>query len=174
LWNASPVSRTLLSITLISTLVLPLVWAVFIGAAVGLLLHLARTSTPRIRIMTIHEDRLLPFDSHISNVAVVEVSGTVHYAAAEPMLQEMDRLLPPAATIVIIDLSHAHELRFTSLRALEEWARQLEARGIRVRLAGVTEEVRGLLVGAGSHLPYNMWDPVPGRSAIECYRDLTS
>jgi MFS superfamily sulfate permease-like transporter len=82
----------------------------------------------------------------------------------------MERHLPPAATLAIVDLSHAHELRFTGLRALEWWAADLERRGIRLRLAGVTPEVRDMLEGAGSDLPYTMWDAEPGRSAWESYR----
>ncbi|MBI2185526.1 MAG: hypothetical protein HYU37_00210 [Acidobacteria bacterium] len=48
--------------------------------------------------------------------------------------------------------------------------RDLERRGVRLRLAGVTPEVKGMLEGAGTHLPYTMWDPEPGRSAWNSYR----
>ena len=71
---------------------------------------------------------------------------------------------------MIVDLSHAHEFRFTSLRALEWWAADLLRRGIALRLAGVTPEMRDLLQGAESHLAYTMWDPEPGRSARESVR----
>jgi MFS superfamily sulfate permease-like transporter len=87
------------------------------------------------------------------------------------LLEDVERHLPPAATLVIVDLSHAHELRFTGLRALEWWAADLERRGIRLRLAGVTPDVREMLEGAGSGLPYTMWDPEPGRSAWNSYRE---
>ncbi|MSO46384.1 MAG: SulP family inorganic anion transporter [Acidobacteria bacterium] len=171
LWNASTTGRVLLGVTVVATLVLPLAWAVFVGAALGLVIHLARTGSPRVRALTFDDERLVPYEGD-AQVAVLEVSGTVHYAAVEPMLEEMDRERPPAARLVIVDLSHAHELRFTGLRALESWASELERRGIRVRLAGVTPEVRDLLEGAGSSLPYTMWDAVPGRSAWNSVRNL--
>ena len=169
LWNASATGRVLLGVTLVATLVLPLVWAVFVGAALGLVIHLARTGSPRVRALAFDDERLVPYEGD-AQVAVLEVSGTVHYAAVEPMLEEMDRALPPEARLVIVDLSHAHELRFTGLRALESWASGLERRGIRVRLAGVTPDVRDLLQGASTHLPYTMWDPEPGRSAWNSFR----
>ena len=171
LWSASVQSRMLLAVTLVSTLILPLAWAVFVGATLGLVIHLARTGAPRVRALTFHGEQLVALQDRNPQVVVLEVSGTVHYAAAEPMLEEMDRRLPPAARLVIIDLSHAHELRFTGLRALEWWANDLENRGIRVRLAGVTSDVRDLLQGAGSHLSYTMSDPTPGRSAWTSYRE---
>jgi SulP family sulfate permease len=166
MWRASPASRFLLAVTTASTLVMPLHWAAFVGAGLGLLIHLARTSAPRVRALTFRDDRLVPVEpGETPSVVVLEVSGAVHYAAVDPLLEDVERALPPAATLVIVDLSHAHELRFTGLRALEWWATDLERRGIRLRLAGVTPEVREMLEGAGTHIPFTMWDPEPGRSA---------
>ena len=107
------------------------------------------------------------------SAVVLEISGSVHYAAAEALLEEVGRHVPPGARLVIVDLSHAHELRFTGLRAIEWWAADLAKRGTELRLAGVTPEVRDLLQGSGSHLPYTMWDPEPGRSALTSYREAT-
>jgi SulP family sulfate permease len=172
MWRASPASRLLLVVTTVSTLVMPLHWAVFVGAGLGLVIHLARTSAPRVRPLTPRGDRLAPVEpGENPPVVVLEVSGSVHYAAVDPLLADMERHLPPAAKLVIVDLSHAHELRFTGLHALEWWAGDLERRGIRLRLAGVTPELRGMLEGAGTHLPYTMWDPEPGKSAWNSYRE---
>ncbi|MSO82880.1 MAG: SulP family inorganic anion transporter [Acidobacteria bacterium] len=172
MWNASGVSRLLLVTTLVSTLVLPLAWAVFVGAGLGLVIHLVRTSTPRVRALSFKEDRLVPVEEGPDqSVVVLEISGAVHYAAAEPLIDQLQQQLPSAARLVIVDLSHAHEFRFTGLRALEWWAADLTRRGIEVRLAGVTPEVRDLLQGAESHLAYTMWDPEPGRSAWNSFHE---
>lgn len=172
MWRSSASSRLLLLATAVSTLVLPLTWAVFVGAGLGLLMHLARTSTPRVRALTFKDDRLVPIGpTENPSVVVLEISGVLYYAAVEPLLEQVERSLPPAARLVIIDLSHAHELRFTGIRALEWCGVELERRGIRMRLAGVTPEVRDILQGSGSHLPYTIWDPEPGRSAWNSYRE---
>jgi SulP family sulfate permease len=166
MWRASAASRLLLAVTTLSTLVMPLHWAVFVGAGLGLLIHLARTSAPRVRPLTFRDDRLVPIEPDENpSVVVMEISGGVHYAAVDPLLEDVERHLPSAARLVIVDLSHAHELRFTGLRALEWWAADLERRGIRLRLAGVTPEVREMLEGTATHIPFTMWDPEPGRSA---------
>jgi SulP family sulfate permease len=169
-WKASRTSRLLLAITAASALVLPLTWAVFTGAGLGLVIHLARTSAPRVRALTFKGDRLVPVDEGQNpTVVVLEVSGAVHYAAVEPLLENAERHLPAAVRLVILDLSHAHELRFTGVRAFEWWAGDLKRRGIRLRLAGVAPEVRDLLKSTDSHLAYTMWDPEPGRSAWNSY-----
>jgi SulP family sulfate permease len=166
MWRASAASRFLLAVTAASTLVMPLHWAAFVGAGLGLVIHLARTSAPRVRALTFRHDRLVAIEPDESSpVVVLEVSGAVHYAAVDPLLADLERHLPPTAKLVIVDLSHAHELRFTGLRALEWWSGDLERRGIRLRLAGVTPDIREMLEGAGTHLPYTMWEPEPGRSA---------
>jgi sulfate permease, SulP family len=172
-WKASSASRLLLGITVASALVLPLVWAVFVGAGLGLVIHLARTSAPRVRALTFKDDRLVAVgEGQNPSVVVLEVSGAVHYAAVESLLHDVERHLPPAVQLVIVDLSHAHELRFTGVRAFEWWAGDLERRGIRLRLAGVMPEVRDLLEGTDSHLAYTMWDPEPGRSAWNSFRQV--
>lgn len=174
MWRASAMSRLLLVATTVSTLVLPLHWAVFVGAGLGLVIHLARTSSARVRALTFDGDALVPVHTGARpEVVVLEVSGSVHYAAVEPLLEDAQRAVPDSARLVILDLSHAHELRFTGLRGLEWWAKDLQRRGVQLRLAGVTPEVRGMLQGAGSDLSYTMWDPVPGRSALTSYRNAS-
>ncbi len=173
LWHASGPSRLLLAVTIVSTLMLPLAWAVFVGAGLGVLIHLARTSVPRVRSLTFQDERLVAVDAGKSPfVLVLEISGAVHYAAVDPLLDQIERQLSPDVRIVIVDLSHAHELRFTGLRALEWWAADLARRGIRLRLAGVTPEVIELIRNAKSQLEYTIWDPEPGRSAWNSLQHL--
>ena len=170
-WRASTVSRLLLGVTAIATLILPLEWAVFVGAGLGLLIHLVRTSSPRVRALTFRDSHLVPVSpDERPSVVVLEVSGAVHYAAVDALLEQAEREVPPSARLVILDVTHAHELRFTGVRALEWWANELERRGVSLRLAGVTPELRAVLVNANSHLAYEMWHAEPGRSAWNSYR----
>jgi SulP family sulfate permease len=175
IWHASPTSRVLFLVTFASTLVLPVAWAVFVGAGLGLLIHLKRTSAPRVRALTFDGDRLVPVEGGTSpSVVVLEISGAAHYAAIEPLLEQADQQLPRSARLVIVDLSHAHEFRFTALRALEWWATTLKRHGTEMRLAGVVDEVRDVLQGTKSPLEYEMWSPEPGRSALNSYQRALS
>ncbi len=166
LWMASPETRTLVLLTFVATLVLPLAWAILLGSGTGLVIHLAKTSAPRLRVLRPKEARLRPVEpGDDAPTLVVEVSGDLHYAAVPPFVDAVERLLPPTARHVILDLSHAHEIRFSALRAFEHLADQLEAGGGHLILAGVGPDVAALLQRSGSRLAFVPAEAEPGLSA---------
>ena len=99
-------------------------------------------------------------DGQNLSVIVLEVSGEVHYAAVEP-LEDADRHLPPPAPS---SSSIFHTRTSCGLPGLapEWWAADLERRGIRLRIAGVTPEVRDLLEGSDSQLETRCGTPSRG------------
>ncbi|HXV61719.1 MAG TPA: SulP family inorganic anion transporter [Vicinamibacteria bacterium] len=171
MWRASAATRSLLVVTLTSTLVLPLEWAILLGAGLGLVIHLARTSIPRVRLLTADgpKERIRPIGPEDEPaVVIVEVSGDLHYAAAEPFLAEVEHKLPSSARVVIMDLSHAHEMRFTALLTLERFASDLERRDVRLHLAGVPKDVYDMLRATGSRLRAVPAEAEPYLSVRKC------
>ncbi|MGE0789260.1 MAG: SulP family inorganic anion transporter [Sandaracinaceae bacterium] len=165
MWKTSLVTRTLMVLTLGSTLLLPLEWAILIGTGAGLVIHVARTSEPRMRLLVPDGERLVAMpEGSAPKTVVVEVSGNLHYAAVPPFARRMRTTLPTSATLVIVDLSHAHELRFAAMVALEELGKELEGRGATLHLAGVTPRFARALDDAGSHLVVTLEDADPGAS----------
>ena len=75
------------------------------------------------------------------------------------------------AKVVVIDLSHAHELRFAAMVTLEELGRELGARGAELRLAGVGKRFAAALASANSDLPFTLEDAEPGASARRALQD---
>ena len=122
LWAASPETRLLLALTYVATLVLPIEWAILLGSGTGLVIHLAHTSAPRLHLLRPEgpeSRRLVPTTaSEEPECVVVEVSGDLHYAAVPPFLNEVERLIPASARCIVLDLSHAHEIRFSALAGL--------------------------------------------------------
>ncbi len=176
MWRATPATRLLLVVTLASTLLLPLEWAILLGAGLGLFIHLARTSVPRLRLLIPSGpelDRLVPLKPEDNpEIVVVEVSGDLHYAAVEPFLAELEHRIPPAARVVVMDLTHAHETRFTALVALERFASDLAERGITFHLSGVPEEVMGMIEASGSDLPATAAEAEPYLSLRKCLQKI--
>jgi SulP family sulfate permease len=169
LWRASAETRLLLVLTLVATLVLPLEWAVLLGSGTGLVIHLARTSAPRLRLLRPLDGRLAPVAGGDSPEAVVlEVSGNLHYAAVPPFVTEAERLLPPSARLVVLDLEHAHEIRFSALRAFEQLAEQIERAGGTLWLAGASVETQSLVARSGSPLRVMPAEAEPGLSVRRC------
>jgi anti-anti-sigma regulatory factor len=95
---------------------------------------------------------------------VVEVSGDLHYAAVPPFLNEVEQLIPASARCIVLDLSHAHEIRFSALRAFERLAELATYCGATFGLAGVSEEVAALLERCGASLPAEWAHDEPGLS----------
>ena len=94
LWRASGSTRLLLVVTLAATLLLPLAWAILFGAGLGLVIHLAQTSAPRLTLLQQSGGRLTRvIGDERSDYLVLEVSGDLHYAAVPPFLTEAERLL---------------------------------------------------------------------------------
>jgi SulP family sulfate permease len=165
LWYGSKETRLLLGLTFVSTLVLPLERAVLLGIGAGLVLHIANTSAPRLTLLAPAPGRLrrlLPGEQ--PEAVVIEVSGNLHYAAVPPFVEEVERLLPESARTVVLDLSHAHEIRFSAMRALERLDEELRRDGARLVLAGVEDDVVELFRRAESTLMFVQLEPEPGLS----------
>jgi SulP family sulfate permease len=180
LWLASPETRLLLALTFVATLVLPLEWAILLGSGTGLVLHLAHTSAPRLLLLRPEgpqSRRLVPTSaSERPKCVVVEVSGDLHYAAVPPFLKEVERLIPRSAVCIVLDLSHAHAIRYTALRAFERLAELAHYSGATFTLAGVDEEVEALLRRCESPLPFERARDEPGLSvwrALEAGHGMT-
>lgn len=171
MWRATPATRLLLVVTFSSTLLLPLEWAILLGAGLGLAIHLARTTTPRVRLLVrdLETGRFRTVGSSDKpDSVIVEVSGDLHYAAVEPFLAEVEHRLPKTARLVVMDLSHAHEMRFTALIALERFAFDLETQGRHLRLAGVSTEVLAMMQGSQSRLEATAAEDEPYLSIQKC------
>jgi anti-anti-sigma regulatory factor len=90
-----------------------------------------------------------------------------------PFLSAAERLIPDTSRHVVIDLSHAHEIRFSALTALERLAEEARHDGAALMLAGVDEEGRALIDRSGSGLAYVPAEAEPGlsvRRALERLR----
>jgi sulfate permease, SulP family len=158
-------TRLLLVLTLAGTLVLPLEWAIVGGALLGLVRHLDQTKKPRMRIFVPGSDGLEPLaPGATAESVVVEVSGTLYYAAIRHFLSEVAARIPPGARRVVLDLSHAHQLRYAALTAFERLAADLERRGGHLVLAGVSAEFAAYLARAGCSLTYVREGDRPGDS----------
>ncbi len=156
MWSAAPATRVLLATTFVATLALPLEWAIFSGVGLGLAHHLATTRAPRIERLVPQGSRLVPYvpvpGEPPPSIVVLEVSGDCHFAATGALLRRIEELMPEGTEQLVVDLSHAHALRFAALLAFEDLARHLSVRGAELSLAGVDEGFARLLRGTGSKL----------------------
>ena len=81
--------------------------------------------------------RWTPAQPAPQTLLIVEVSGDLHFAAAQQLRESLLPMLPAAPALIIMDLSHAHHMRVTAVVTLEQLDAQLRARGQALRLCGV-------------------------------------
>ncbi len=176
MWATSSVTRLLLVVTFVSTLVLPLEWAIFAGVGLGIAQHLAAGRCPRLQLLDPRGERFVPITGDEAGSAVVlEVSGDCHFAAAGAFLARADEILPERPGHVIIDLSHTRALRFAALVAFERLADLVEARGGKLWLAGVDEQFCAVLEHTDSRLiaaPYRAEPLASVRAVLASLEEL--
>lgn len=173
LWDASRETRLLLIETVAATLLLPLQWAILLGTGTALVIHIANTSAPRLRVLRPDEEGLAPVAAEENpETVVIEVSGNLHYAAVATFEEEVERIVPASARVIVFDLSHAHEIRFAALRALERLAEEARHDGAILWLAGVDRDTGRLLDRSRSSLPWMPEERVPGLSVTRCLERL--
>lgn len=137
LWRTT---RAVMLTSLVATLLLPLELAVFAGTGLALILHLNEDSHPHLRAWSIDESWLGPHRDDARGVAV-EVSGNLHFAAASALPEEVLARVPETARVVVLDLSHAHALRWRALNALDEIDAALARRGARLIVCGAPDKL---------------------------------
>ena len=170
IWSASRASRTLLFVTFISTLTLPLEIAILIGCGLGLGIHLAVSADPRLTWLRPENGALVPIIERdqphgCGDEVVVEVSGTLYYAAVPAFFDRLEAELPKSAHKVIVDVTHAHQLRFSALEGFERLQAKLLVRGVRLVLAGVRPDFEAVLRRAGAQLTFTVASKTPTASA---------
>ncbi len=169
LWRTAPETRILLAATLVGTLVLPLEWAIIGGAALAVAIHLHHTSEPRLRAYAAQGDGLVPLiEDPTAETVVVEVSGDLHYAAVPAFVDRVHQLVPESARHVVLDLEHAHEIRFAAADAIRRLDEELTERGADLSLAGVSDAAHEALDAAGCHSAWMPCRAVPGASLRRC------
>jgi len=95
---------------------------------------------------------------------IVEVSGPLHYAAIASMERRFAEVVPASAARVILDVTHAQEMRYAALQWLERLAAELHARDAELELAGVDARFAVLMARARSELSFTRFEPGPGRA----------
>ena len=173
MWRSSRETRLLLVETFAATLLLPLQWAILLGTGTALVIHIANTSAPRLRVLRREGDALVPLaDGEEPDIVVVEVSGNLHYAAVAPFVEEMETIVPRTRRVLVLDLSHAYEIRYAALRALEQLAEEMKHDDGELWLAGVDPDTARLLERSRSTLPWVPEAQAPGLSVRQCFAHI--
>jgi sulfate permease, SulP family len=142
-WQTSKVSSTVMGMTFIFTLFVPLHYAVLIGMALSIVLHVIGQSNKIIVKEWVlvpgglPEERPAPPTLPGNKLTLLHIYGSLFFAAAK----NLENLLPGVETaeraVVAIGLRGKSELSSTFINVLERYAQSLKAQNSKLMLVGV-------------------------------------
>jgi SulP family sulfate permease len=152
------VQATVLATTFVLTMIIPLQYAVLVGVALSIVLHVVQQSnriTIRRRVFDpssrwpSEEDPPAEIPPH--ELVVLQPYGSLFFAAA-PMFSEQ---LPDVSersrgSVVIIRLRGKEDVGSTFIGVVTRYAERVEAAGARLMLAGVSDQVYTQLHDTGA------------------------
>ena len=155
-WQTSVQTRTIMLITFVGTLIVPVQYAVIIGVALSIVQYTYRSSLD-VRVVSLARDdqgryvegeapESLPDDS----ITVLDVYGSVFYAGTDAI----DRLLPNALgacnTVVVLRLRGRADVGSTFLELIKRYSAQLGEQGGYLALVGIGPALLDQLVRTGA------------------------
>jgi len=154
-WQSRSVSRLVLAVTFIATLLLPLHLAIYLGAVLSIGIYLFESSHLRLSYLTLNGNK--DFVEHSLEdvlrdcppIALINVEGALYFGAVEDLERHVEEILEEAVKVIILRVRHMHLLASTGVTALEGLVLRAEQLGTTVLLCGVTNEIETTLASSG-------------------------
>jgi sulfate permease, SulP family len=154
-WQTNNVSRTIMLVTFVSTLVMPLQYAVLLGVAISILLFVFQQSN-KIRVVEwiVGEtgwpvERPAPKKIKSGKVTVLFIYGNLFYAAADTLEKSLPAVEDASRSVVILLLRGYEDVGSTVAEVLRRYTQALQANQGKLILAGVSKELRAQLQRTG-------------------------
>ena len=155
IWHTSKAPAAIMIITFVATLFVPLQYAVLLGMAFSIVLHVFQQSNKVVVTQWVLQpagfplEQPAPKDLPSHQITLLHIYGSLFFAAAK----NMEAMLPdPAAAthaVAIIGLRGKGEIGSTFVTVLQRYAAALQARDSKLMLVGVDEAVRDQLAKTG-------------------------
>ena len=152
-WRSGRNSQIVLVGTLVSTLVLPLELAIYIGVALSLIVILRTTGKTDLTQLVPRPDGdfdEVPFNRAApSPVLTVNMSGDIYFAAAEDLDSELIQALTPKTRVVVLRMKRLRAAGSTAMAMLEQFYTLLHERHIYLIVCGIEKDLEKLMTSTG-------------------------
>ncbi len=155
-WRTGWAPAAAMTLTFLATLFLPLHFAVLLGVAVTMLLHVTRESN-RTEVSEIvlvpggmPEIRPAPREAPSNRLTVLIVNGSLFFAAAKSVGDLLPSVEGSSRAVVALALRGKTDLGSTFIAVLQRYARALQERGGRFMLVGIDPAARAQLARTGA------------------------
>ena len=152
--RATKGDATVLLITFVSALLLPLHIAIFVGVIVSVSLFLRKAAKPELVEYTFDDaGTLRELDSpehRLPQISIVHVEGDLFFGAADLFRRQVARIAEdPSLAVVVLRMRNAHNLDATSVCALEELIRFIREKKRHIIISGAGRKVFRILKKSG-------------------------
>jgi sulfate permease, SulP family len=154
-WKTGRISRLVMGVTFIATLIVPLQFAVLFGVALSILLHAIRQSNKVVVTQWVLQPQGFPLEqppprqlpSH--QLTLLHVYGSLFFAAARNVEEMLPAVGDATNAVVAINLRGKSEIGSTFAGVLQRYAQQLQQQQCKLMLVGVDAGVREQLAKTG-------------------------
>ena len=154
-WKTGRISRVVMLVTFIATLVVPLQFAVLFGVALSVVLHVFRQSNKVVVTQWVLQPQGFPLEqpaprrlpSH--QLTLLHVYGSLFFAAAKNMEEMLPQVDGATHAVLAINLRGKSEIGSTFVTVLQRYALALRAHDSKLMLVGVDPIVRDQLAKTG-------------------------
>ena len=142
-WQTSKVSSTVMAMTFIFTLFVPLHYAVLIGMALSIVLHVVGQSNKIIVKEWVlipgglPEERPAPLTLPGNKLTLLQIYGSLFFAAAKNLETLLPEIGNAERAVAAIGLRGKSELSSTFIAVLERYTQSLKAQNSKLMLVGV-------------------------------------
>jgi SulP family sulfate permease len=154
-WKTGRISKLVMLVTFLATLIVPLQFAVLFGVALSILLNTIRQSNKVIVTQWVLQPEGFPIEqpppaqlpSH--QFTLLHVYGSLFFAAAKSMEELLPRVGNATRAVVAINLRGKSEIGSTFMTVLQRYSEALQRNEGKLMLVGVDPAVRAQLAETG-------------------------
>jgi anti-anti-sigma factor len=152
-WRSGFNSRLVFMVTLASTILFPLQYAVFVGIFLSLFFFLRITAKPDLtQLVPRANGRFdeVPFERAArAPIVLVNLEGDLYFAAVENLDYELERILAPETRVVVLRMKRLRAVGSSAMAILDRFRAMLQARNVVLVLCGVEPELRDVMTRSG-------------------------
>jgi len=150
-WNTGRISKLVMLVTFVATLIIPLQFAVLFGVALSILLNTIRQSNKVVITQWVLQPQGFPLEQpppkHLLNhqLTILHIYGSSFFAAAKNMEEMLPQVGNASHAVVAINLRGKSEIGSTFMTVLQRYSQALQSRQGKLMLVGVDTLVRDQL-----------------------------
>ncbi|MBI9043604.1 MAG: SulP family inorganic anion transporter [Anaerolineaceae bacterium] len=154
-WRTKMDSKVVLLTTLLSTLFLPIQFAIYLGALLSIILYLSQSSHLVLTYLSANADGsivehdLKDLEEIKPQIAVINVEGNLYFAAIDELEQNINKIIQSNVSVIILRLRRSRLIASTAVMALQALIAKAHAEDTMIFLCGVTEDAEDVFRSSG-------------------------